>query len=45
MRDEGVVVVSGPAMIWVSQAPPRATFSTFNLRRYAEVSREEVMVK
>jgi hypothetical protein len=43
MRDEGVVVVSGPAMIWISQAPPRATFSTFDLRRHREASRDEVM--
>jgi hypothetical protein len=43
MRDEGVVVVSGPAMIWINQAPPRATFSTFDLRRHREASRDEVM--
>jgi hypothetical protein len=42
MRDKGVVVVSGPAMIWVREAPPRATFSTFNLRQYLETSRDPV---
>ena len=43
MRADGVVVVRGPAMIWVREAPPRATFSTFNLRLHRAVSRDSVV--
>lgn len=42
LRLEGVVIVDGPAMTWVAQAPPRPTFSTFNLRQGMDASRNSV---
>jgi hypothetical protein len=42
LREDGVVIVSGPAMAWVNEAPPRATFSTFNLRQTLQTSSEQV---
>ncbi|EOA88941.1 uncharacterized protein SETTUDRAFT_106486 [Exserohilum turcica Et28A] len=39
LRDQGVVVVDGPTLIWMDTMPPAPTVSTFNLRqmvRWAE---------
>ncbi|KAF2846823.1 hypothetical protein T440DRAFT_404927 [Plenodomus tracheiphilus IPT5] len=32
LRERGVVIIDGPALIWVNDLPPRPTLSTFNLR-------------
>ena len=39
MRKKGVVVVSGPALLWVGDLPVRNQISYFNLRQAAEASR------
>lgn len=39
LRERGVVFVEGPALIWIDDLPPRATFSTFDLRKTLQASR------
>ncbi|CAO2656994.1 Nn.00g057970.m01.CDS01 [Neocucurbitaria sp. VM-36] len=40
LRERGVVVVNGPALIWADDLPPQPTFSSFNLRHILEDSNE-----
>ena len=38
-RKDGIVIVSGPALIWVGDLPARHHISYINLRKAAEASR------
>ncbi|KAI2479141.1 hypothetical protein Ptr902_09352 [Pyrenophora tritici-repentis] len=42
LRERGVVVVNGPALIWTDTLPPAPTTSTFNLHHLQQRSIEQV---
>ena len=43
LRERGVVVVSGPALLWVGDLPIRNQISYFNLRQAAASSRQALV--
>jgi len=42
LRQRGVVILDGPALIWTNPIPPGPTVSTFNLRQTLRTSDERV---
>lgn len=38
LRERGIVIVDGPALIWADDLPPQSTISTFNLRQFSEAN-------
>ncbi|KAH6879161.1 hypothetical protein BKA58DRAFT_436854 [Alternaria rosae] len=42
LRQRGVVILDGPALIWANSMPPGPTVSTFNLRQTLQTSDERV---
>lgn len=41
LRQRGVVIVDGPALIWTNEIPPAPLTSTFNLRQASRRSNEQ----
>jgi hypothetical protein len=42
LRQRGVVILDGPALIWTNPIPPAPAISTFNLRQTFQTSDEQV---